>query len=426
MDNRVSYPNNDKLVLGKDIKIMKNIKKGIYLISALVLIQLLYSGSIPIVKAEGEIPNSYYLDLDFNETYVYEVSQFGGAVGWYNFTPWPGDSFEGKWNTSIGGQIIINFTSFFNKDPNDWGNVFNDPIPWFDISILENNSGILETNFTLSNRSNSEIARALTLGYNSFQPGFLIPSNNLTEIKELAIEQSDPGGLWDIVGEVNVKETDELLFISFEQIGGGQKTYLVYDTLTGFLVWTRTSIGGYLLEINSLNFTFDYSNPQQNNIFLKFLPYIIIASISMVTITTSLIISRVSTKIKKFNKYILIAILATASFSSFFIFASSIEVSEVNKPLKEVQDITLIVDYGNGTVKTWEDFELSDYNTTAFDALKNWCDIEYTDYGNMGILVEGVDGISGNWLYSINDEFPGVSANKYNLKNGDTVKWIFG
>ena len=403
---------------------MKNNKKVFYFISILVFIQLIYSSSIPIVRAEESIPDPYYQNLNLNDTYVYEVSQFGGAVGWYNFTPWPGDSYEGKWNTSIGGQIVINFTGFYNKDLNDWGNVFDDPIPWFDISILKNNSGILELNFTLSNRSNSEIARALTLGYNSFQPGFLIP-NNITEVKNLAIEQSDPGGPWDIIGDINVRESDELFYISFEQVGGGQITYLVYNATTGFLVWAKTSIGGYLLEIKSLNFVFDYSNPQQNNFFLKILPYLVIASISIIAMTGSILFSKFNIKFKRFNKYILIAILAAASFTSFFVYTSSLEVPEVNQPLREVQDITLIIDYGNGTIDTWENFELTDYNTTAFNALIKWATIEVTDYGDMGIIVESIAGREGNWLYNINDEYPGVSANKYNLKNGDTVKWIF-
>ncbi|MFX1574040.1 MAG: DUF4430 domain-containing protein [Promethearchaeota archaeon] len=404
---------------------MIKIEKTIILIGSLILIQLLYQSSVPIVKAENNIPNSYYQELNLEDTYFYEVLGYGGAAGWYNFTPWPGNSYEGKWNTSIGGQIIINFSGFHDKDPNDWGNIFDDPIPWFDISILNNNTGVLKTNFTLDNRSNSEIARALTLGYNSFQPGFLIPSNNLTTVKELAINQSDPGGLWDILGEVNVKETNDLLYISFDQVGGDQKTYLVYDTLRGFLIWAKTSIGGYLLEIKSLNFIFDYSMPQKENALIQFLPYLLIISISLISIVSSLILAKVNDKFRKFNKYVLIAIIGIASITSFLIFTSSLGVTEVNKPQKEVKDITLIVDYGNGTIKTQENFQLINYNTTVFDALIKWCKVEYHDYGDMGILIESIDGVSGNWLYSVNDDFPGISSDMYNIKNGDTIKWIF-
>ncbi|MFX1378107.1 MAG: DUF4430 domain-containing protein [Promethearchaeota archaeon] len=599
---------------------MKNLRKIICLIATLVLIQLIFSASVPIVKADDIIVESYNQNLDFNRTYVYKVSQFGDSVGWYNFTPWPSNSYEGNWKSNIDGQIRINLTGFYEKDLNDWGSVFEDPIPWYDICILENNLGILNLNFTLNNRSNSEVARALTLGFNSFQSGFLIPNENLTQIKELATQQADPGGLYDIVGEIEIEETYNFLYIGFSQIGDGQQTDLIYDKSSGLLVWAKTSIFGYLLEIQSLNFTSDYTssfiynvdnfggavgwynftqwpgnsyegdwktnsggqiivkftgyynkdpndwgniiddpipwfdieivenissilltnftlsnrsnselswaltlgynnfqpgfllhiinnltrvkklaleeasgfvnglvtveeteltikitfdqngggqgtyiiyekrtgillwvetfvgsyliemaigdytpwesegenNGAPNNLLLKAIPYIIISSISMILMATSIIISRVNTKFKKFNKFALIAILAGASFTSLLVFTFSIEIGEINDPLRNVQDISLIVDYGNGTIRTWENFELSNYNTTAFDALQRWCNIEYTDYGDMGVLVESVDNIVGNWRYSINAKFPGVSANKYNLQNQDIVKWIYG
>ncbi len=598
---------------------MKTNRKIIFLVS-LVLMHILSLTSIPTVKADETIPTPYYQNLDINGTYIYNVTQFGSTVGWYNFTPWPETSYEGAWNTNPGGQIKINFTGFYDKDFNDWGNLFGDPIPWLDIEIIENNLGILTTNFTLANRSNSEVARALTLGFNYFQSGFLIPTHNLTHIKNLAVNQSDPGGEYDIVGDVNTEETYNFFYIGFNQVGGGQQTHMIYDRETGLLVWARTSIFGYLLEIESLNFTVDYPssltydvnqfggeigwfnftpwpgnsyegqwktnpggqiivnftgfydkdpndwgnvfddpiawfdieiienssgilttnftlynrsnseiawaltlgynnfqpgfhiqnienltkvkklalqeasgfvpgivineeteltlkitfeqvgggqrtsilyekrtgillwantsfgsyliemviegyspweseeelNAQRPNILSKFLPYIIIISISMVSALSVLAGSKINNKIRKFNKYFLIGIIATASFASFFVFTSSLEVAEVNEPLKEVHDITLIVDYGNGTIKTHENFELIKYNTTAFHALIKWCEIQYNNYGEMGILVEQIDGIKGNWRYSINGDFPGVSSNKYNLKNGDTVKWVYG
>jgi len=598
---------------------MKNIKKIVYFIATLIFVQLLYSGSISFVNAQIGISNSYSQNINSDDSYVYEVIQFGDPTEWYNFSSWP-NSYEGDWKTNTNGQIIINLTGFYDKDPSDWGNVFGNPIPWYDIGIYENNLGNLNLNFSLSNRSNSEVARALVLGYNSFQPGFLIPNENLTNVKELALNQSDPGGLYDIVGDLDIEESYNFLYIGFEQNDGGQKTSLIYDKSTGLLVWAKTSIFGYLLEIKSLNFTLDYSSGFEYNVlqfggavgwynftqwpadsyegdwktdtngqilinltgfynkdpndwgniiddpipwfdieiienksgilttnftlsnrsnselgwaftlgynnfqpgilihiidnlthvkklafqeasgfveglvsveetqltikisfdqvgggqktkiiyekrtglllwtntsvgsyllemkidnyvpwesvgedispptnfFLKFLPYIIIASISILSMGTFFIISRFKTGLKKYNKYILIVILATASFASFFVFTSSIEVGEVNEPLKEVDDITLTIDYGNGTIKIWENLELTDYNTTAYDALIKCCKTEITDYGDMGIIVESIDGVRGNWRYSINDEFPGVSAEKYNLKSGDSVNWIFG
>ncbi|MHA2280599.1 MAG: DUF4430 domain-containing protein [Promethearchaeota archaeon] len=593
---------------------MTNTKKILSIVGLLVLVQLLFQSAIPTVNANSSIPTPYYQDLDINGTYVYNVTQFGTASQWWNFT-----SFEGNWESNPGGQISINFTGFYDKDPNDWGNIFGDPIPWLDIEILKNNSGILTTNFTLSNRSNSEVARALTLGFNYFQSGFLIPVQNLTQLKNIALNQSDPGGLFDIAGEVKIEETYNFFYIGFEQVGGGQQTYMIYDRETGILVWAKTSIFGYLLEIQSFNFTLDYAtslkyevaqfggdigwynftpwpgdsyegqwktnargqiivnftgfydkdsydwgnifgNPiawfdievfennsgilvsnftlsnrsnselawaltlgynnfqpgfhinnidnltgvkklalqeasgfvpgivktEETELTLKLtfeqtgggqitslmyekrtgillwastsfgnyllemtiegytpwqseeegtlqppsflqesLPYIIISSIGLVSVVSLLGASKVNVKIRKLNKYFLIGIIAAASFASFFVFSSSLEVAEVNRPQEITTDLTLIVDYGNGTIKTQENFELTNYNTTAFDALVKWCKVEYKEYGEMGVLVENIDGIQGNWRYSINGDFPGVASDKYNLKNGDIIKWVY-
>ncbi|KKK46125.1 hypothetical protein LCGC14_0815040 [marine sediment metagenome] len=594
---------------------MKSTKKILIIVGLLGLVQLFSQGIIPAVKANTNIPTPYYQDLDINGTYVYNVTTFGTEAGWYNFTPWP-NSYEGQWKTNPGGQIKINFTGFYAKDSNDWGSIFGDPIPWLDIEILENDPGVLKPNFTLNNRSNSEIARALTLGFNYFQSGFLIPTENFTQIKNIAINQSDPGGLYDIIGDVRVEETYNFIFIGFDQVGDGQETYLIYDKWTGLLVWAKTSYLGYILEIQSLNFTLDYSssftydvndfggksswynftvglegywqtniggeiivnftgfynkdpndwgsvfaspiawfdieivenssgfltsnftianrsnseiawaltlgynnyqpgflisimnnltevkklalqeatgyvtgivnieetdlalkisfdqtgggqktlliyekwtglllwantsignyslniviegyelwvsvedtNINKTNPFLTYLPYLIIVTISLFSIVSLFGASKINTTIKHYNKYFLIAIIATASFTSFFVFSSSINVSEVNQSQKVARNLTLIVDYGNGTIKTEGNFELTDYNTTAFDALAKWCNVEYSDFGGMGILVEDIDGIKGNWRYSIDDDFPGVSSDKYNLKDGNIIKWVFG
>jgi len=221
------------------------------------------------------------------------------------------------------------------------------------------------------------------------------------------------------------------LKITFEQVGGGQKTSILYEKRTGVLLWANTSFSSYFLEMVIEGYTPWESEPEEeipktSNFFKEFLPYLIIIIISIVVAGAFLGTSKLTPKLKKFNKYILIGIIAIASFTSFFVFTSSLDVKEVNKPQRVASDLTLIVDYGNGTLKIIEDFELTDYNTTAFDALIEWSEVEYKDYDEMGILVENIDGVKGNWRYSINGDFPGVSSDKYNLKNGDTIKWVFG
>jgi hypothetical protein len=249
---------------------------------------------------------------------------------------------------------------------------------------------------------------------------------NITAVKKFALQEA--GGF--VSGIVTTEETELTLKITFEQDIGGQQTSMIFEKRTGLLLWANTSFGSYFLEMSIEGYSpwasAEEVIPSPPNPIAEFLPYIAIISISAVSALSLLAVSKVNKKIKKWNKYFLIAILAVASFTSFFIFYLNIEVSDINTPQVRVTNITLIVDYGNGTLKTQSDFILADSNTTAFHALQEWCEIEYEDYGQMGILVENIDGVSGNWRYSINGEFPGVSSNKYNLKSGDTVEWVFG
>ena len=99
------------------------------------------------------------------------------------------------------------------------------PIPWLDIKILEKSLGALKTNFTLSNRSNSEVAYNLILGFNQFQSGFLIPITNISYITQLAQEQTT--GFF--AGEIKTEESCHFLYISYEQSSGTQRTYFRFE-----------------------------------------------------------------------------------------------------------------------------------------------------------------------------------------------------
>ena len=120
------------------------------------------------------------------------------------------------------------------------------------------------------------------------------------------------------------------------------------------------------------------------------------------------------------KKYILIAIIGVSLFSLLILFNFSLYKPPNN--LESVEDITLIVDYNNGTIKMHENFTLSEGKTTAFDALNEWCEVQYTVSGN-GIFVQAIDGIGGNWLYFINGIYQGVGSAAYSLKDGDFVEW---
>ena len=123
---------------------------------------------------------------------------------------------------------------------------------------------------------------------------------------------------------------------------------------------------------------------------------------------------------RKRIKIALIALVGVTLLASLLIFNFSL----YKKPetLEYVNDISLSIDFNNGTVKTELNFTLESGKTTAFDALDKWCEIDYDDFG-WGIIVREIDNIRGFWIYKINGFSPSVGASVYTLKDGDFIEW---
>lgn len=233
-------------------------KKTIFfsIFALLLIFQGLFLVSTSNAKAYQEIPQDFYQDLNLNGTYVYNVTQFGGDLNWV------GLNWVSKYNTTTnaGGQVSLNFTGFYEKDPDDIFNLFESPMSYMDIEFIENQAGVLVSNHTFSNVSNGEAAFNMLLGYNSFQSGFLLPTDNLTNLKNQALAQ-DSGFM---AGEINVEETYNFISFDFKQDSGAQNTTLVYEKKSGMLVWARTKMIpitnplGFSLEMFLTNFSLDF------------------------------------------------------------------------------------------------------------------------------------------------------------------------
>ena len=91
---------------------------------------------------------------------------------------------------------------------------------------------------------------------------------------------------------------------------------------------------------------------------------------------------------------------------------------------QRVDDITLIVDYGNGTVYTSPSFTLLGGKTTAYDALDAWCTVKLQYFAGLGNQVVAINGYEpgGGWTYSIDGEYAGEITTT-GLNNGDTVRF---
>jgi len=264
----------------------------------------------------------------------------------------------------------------------------------------------------------------LILGFNNFQSGFLQPSiNNLTNFKKLALEEATGY----TTGTVELEETDLTIKVSFDEEGDGLNIQLLYEKMTGLLLWADSKGSNYNLNITIDGYDPWVSTPSNRPsgefLLSKYIPYIAIASISIISISGLLIISKYKSNFKKYNKFAIIGIIVLASFSSLIYFGISYSPPTANQRQEQVENLILIIDYGNGTLNNFTNFELSNYETTAFDALDKWTSIQYIDYGAQGYFIESIDGLDGNWLYYINDNYVSIASNKYFLESGDTIKF---
>ena len=123
---------------------------------------------------------------------------------------------------------------------------------------------------------------------------------------------------------------------------------------------------------------------------------------------------------RKKVKNILIVLVGVSLLASLLIFNLSL----YKKPesLESVNDISLSVDFNNGTVKTRLNFTLDGGKTTALDALDKWCEIDYDDFG-WGVIVREIDNVRGSWIYKVNEFSPSIGASVFTLKDGDLIEW---
>ncbi len=119
---------------------------------------------------------------------------------------------------------------------------------------------------------------------------------------------------------------------------------------------------------------------------------------------------------------------------------SIIEYSWLNDPRRLnqteiVSNITLIVDFNNGTIETTLNITQEDSFTSIFDliAFHNQIIYEMFTFGSShSFLITSINNLGNNeqetnyWQYWVNEEYAMVACNEYQLENNDTVTWIYG
>jgi hypothetical protein len=251
-------------------------KLSISIFSICIVLCVVFSAFVPIGKSSINIPEKYSQELDINRTFIYNVIQFDSKFTWLNLSY----SSRGDAITNPGGKIIVNFTGFYN-DPSAFGaSCFSNPIPYINITFMENLTNVLVTNTTFHNVSNSEGGLSLAIGYNSFHSGFLIQINDMTNLRTLAEEQvSDTGFL---PGDLNFNEYDYMVEFVFRQDNKNQNSTMIYDKTTGILVYSEVqSIFGPDLEIQLSDYELNFQKTSPNISSFPIWMFVIVLTIAL-------------------------------------------------------------------------------------------------------------------------------------------------
>ncbi|HDM24045.1 hypothetical protein DRO02_04640 [archaeon] len=99
--------------------------------------------------------------------------------------------------------------------------------------------------------------------------------------------------------------------------------------------------------------------------------------------------------------------------------------------------VTIIIDYGNGTVSYFNETTLT-AGSTVFDALKKVATVNYTYNEKYGVFVVAINGVENNvdipghwWMWYIYDHdkdqwvLGSTACDRWILHNGDMVMWKY-
>jgi len=113
-----------------------------------------------------------------------------------------------------------------------------------------------------------------------------------------------------------------------------------------------------------------------------------------------------------------------------------------NEDIVENQDeeqikVSLMLDFSNGQIKTFNNVIISKDKTTVFDLLdkitkENEIEFKYKDYGGeMGAMIESIGEIENDfsddswWQFWVNNQYSKVGVSNCQLYDGDIIEWKY-
>ncbi len=108
--------------------------------------------------------------------------------------------------------------------------------------------------------------------------------------------------------------------------------------------------------------------------------------------------------------------------------------TDVNIPDKK--EFSMMLDFGDGAIKTWQHIDLTEMATpTVWDLTnkivrENNIPIRFQEYGSLGVLVEAIgekenQAVERAWQFWVNNQYATQGASQTILTNGDIVEWKY-
>lgn len=93
-------------------------------------------------------------------------------------------------------------------------------------------------------------------------------------------------------------------------------------------------------------------------------------------------------------------------------------------PRITVANITVTVNYKNGTIQTKSNISTYTSNATVFDIMNDNFQLVYQSYP-AGIVITGINGANYSWTFKVNGVFPSNLCNHVVAENDSRIEWDY-
>jgi hypothetical protein len=104
--------------------------------------------------------------------------------------------------------------------------------------------------------------------------------------------------------------------------------------------------------------------------------------------------------------------------------SSSSQVQGNSEVVVAAEGITLTIDFGNGTIREYNDLN----GSTVLEVTSSVLEVEVQWFGPLA-YIRGIEGLIGEgeygWQFWVNGEFASVAVNQYLLYDNDHVSWVY-